>query len=440
MGSTTKKGNTANPGLQRAQEVPPPSFTVVTGPFELMVHGAATGALYLGWTPVECTLRVTNTPAADVSVILRNRDTAMGGQVVFRIGYATANQDTLALTLPADGSTVTFFVRGRFGSPSFHDQDGAISIHDATTNTVLHQRTLMVRIRKNANVLTIAERDRFLNAIAAINASNALYQVFVDSHTGAADPEIHGRPSFLVWHRAFVLSLERQLQAIDASVAMPYWRFDQTAPNVFASDFMGGTPGTADRVTFTGTNPLRVWSVNGGSAGIIRRASFDLTTGAANVIDETATLALGTNYVSFRTMEGNPHGSAHVSFDNGPINSIGTASQDPLFFMLHCNVDRLWAKWQLARNLWSAGDSDAYSSAGTVRPGDILTDTLWPWNGIASRISPPAAPGGSPTGSFPQLSFPSKPSPLITVGEVIDYIGRAQGNTNNFDYDDVPFV
>ena len=27
--------------------------------------------------------------------------------------------------------------------------------------------------------------------------------------------------------------------AIDPSVALPYWRFDQSAPNVFTRDFMG---------------------------------------------------------------------------------------------------------------------------------------------------------------------------------------------------------
>ena len=44
-------------------------------------------------------------------------------------------------------------------------------------------------------------------------------------------------------------------------------------------------------------------------------------------------------------MEIDPHGSAHTSFD-GPINLVPTAVRDPLFFMLHANVDRLWAKWQ----------------------------------------------------------------------------------------------
>ena len=432
MGSTTKKGNTANPGLAKAAEVPPPSFTVVTGPFELNIHNSTSGPLYLGWTPTQCTLKVTDNPRADRNIILKNRDATSGGQVDFRATYGGADQDTLALTVPGDGSTVSFFVSGKFQSPSFHDQDGAISINDAATDTPLHQRSVMVRIRKDANVLTNAERDRFLTAFASLNAA-PIYAAFVENHNLNADPEIHGRPSFLVWHRAFVLHLERLLQGIDASVAVPYWRFELTAPNVFIDEFMGGDQNSAGRVNLSAANPIRNWTI-GGVTGIIRVPSFNRTSGAPSLLNEAATLALGTNYAAFRTMEGDPHGSAHVSFSNGPVNSIGTASQDPLFFMLHCNVDRLWAKWQLANNRWDAGNTNTYTPA--ARAGDGLADTMWPWNGVTGGTRPPTAPGGQ----MPQPSFPSQPAALPTVQQMIDYIGRTQGNANNYDYDDVPFV
>jgi len=42
-------------------------------------------------------------------------------------------------------------------------------------------------------------------------------------------------------------------------------------------------------------------------------------------------------------IEIDPHGYAHTSF-GGWISSVPTAAKDPLFFMLHANVDRLWAK------------------------------------------------------------------------------------------------
>jgi tyrosinase len=154
------------------------------------------------------------------------------------------------------------------------------------------------------------------------------------------------------------------------------------------------------------------------------------------LLTEAQTLALGTNFTSFRVMEGDPHGSAHVSFTNGPIRSIGQATQDPLFFMLHCNIDRLWAKWQLANNLFDLANANTYMTGGSVQPGDAPADTMWPWNGVTGPPRPPTAPGGP----FPQLGFPSRPAAQITVGETIDYIGRTEGNELHFDYDDVPFI
>ena len=433
MGSTTKKGNVANPGLAQAQDVPPPGFSVITGPFELKIHDLPTGEAFLGWNPIVCSLKITNNPQPDLNVVLRNRSTSEGGQIVFRDSFSGADQDTLALTVSGDGSEVNFYMGGKFGSPSFHNQDGAVSVHDAGNNNVLHQRALMVRIRKDANVLTDVERDRFLAAFGALNGDTSVYQVFLDDHTGLTSGEIHGRPSFLPWHRAFILDLERRLQEKDSSVTLPYWRFELTAPNVFISEFMGGTPDSVGRVALSVSNPLQLWTVNG-DVGIIRVPGFNTSTGSPSLRTEVQTLALGTNFTGFRDMEGNPHGWAHTSFSNGPITDNATATRDPLFFMLHSNVDRLWAKWQFANNGFDLANANTYS--GSPRVGDNPADTMWPWNGVFGGTRPPTAPGGR----FPQLSFTSKPSELITVAETIDYIGRAEGDELNFDYDDVPYI
>lgn len=433
MGSTTKKGNTANPGLGKAAEVPPPS-SGAQGALELTIHGTTSGDLYLGWTPTKCALRATNNPGSARNVVLKNRNTS-GGQVVFRTSYAGPEADTLALTVPGDGTPVEFYVGGKFGSPSSSDQDGGIAIHDAATDTSLHQRTVMVRVRKDANSLTDEERDRFLTAFAKINAKSATYQIFLDSHNAAADGEIHGRPSFLPWHRAFILSLERLLQREDASVSLPYWRFDLPAPKLFTEDFMGGDPDGSGRVAISGTNPLNTWKI-GAVDGIYRTPTFDRVAAAPTLLSQVATLALGSTFRNFRRMEGNPHGSAHVAFFPADINDPATATKDPLFFLLHCNVDRLWALWQLANDRWNPADIETYDPFGETGPGDQLAHTMWPWNGVTTPPRPSSAPGRR----MPQLTFQSMPSEEVTVQETIDYIGKVEGNTHNYDYDDVPFL
>lgn len=444
MGSLTKKDKTANSGLERARAIPPNTAPGTTATVEITINGAVSGNVYLGWQLCACSIRISNQPQTALNVTLKNKSTAGGGQIRFRTTYTGAAEDTLAITLPGNGTPVNFFIGGKFGSPSTDDQDNSLVAVETATNAGLTERTFMVRVRKNANNLTAGERDRFLDAIMELNLNGAEYQRYLDGHNNQADPEIHSRPAFLPWHRAFILDLERRMQVNHPSVSLPYWRFDQPAPNLFTPEFMGSKPVSLDRVVLTPANPLRNWSF-----GMVRNSDWNTTSqvpkifdpnGDIDILTEAQTLALGNNggnitFANFRRMEGNPHGVAHSSFKAGPIRSIGLATRDPLFYLLHCNVDRLWSRWQAANNLWSPSNPAAYSPQSGATIGDNPSDTMWPWNG---DVNPPR-PGFATGGQMPQLGFASKPSALVTVGETIDHIGKTQGNSTHFDYDDVPF-
>jgi tyrosinase len=240
---------------------------------------------------------------------------------------------------------------------------------------VIGRVPVMVRIRKNANTLTLAERNRFIAAFAQLNNRGAgRFVDFRNMHTAAASPQAHGAPGFLPWHRAYLLDLERELQAIDPSVALPYWRFDQPAPNLFNLGFFG-VSNSNGTVQFSSANPLQFW-VTDGVQGINRRPFFNTTTGRASGRTEAQTFALGTQYSGFRTMEFNPHASAHTSF-GGSISSIPTAARDPLFFLLHANVDRLWAKWQRQNNRFDPNMAASFANNGSNPIGHNLADTMW---------------------------------------------------------------
>jgi len=62
----------------------------------------------------------------------------------------------------------------------------------------------------------------------------------------------------------------------------------------------------------------------------------------------------------------------------------GTSPNDPVFFLHHCNVDRLWAAWQLLHPdqpyLPAAGDPDAPQ-------GHRLDDAMQPWGGKVTPAS-----------------------------------------------------
>ena len=146
-------------------------------------------------------------------------------------------------------------------------------------------------------------------------------------------------------------------------------------------------------------------------------------------------------YTLATSFAGNPHGTAHVSF-TGSISQIPTAAKDPLFFLLHANVDRLWAKWQWLNARFDVDDASSFEplgaagSPGTTRVGHNSNDTMWPWNQITTAPRPSTAPGGTMATSL----LTAAPGLRPTVGSMIDYQGvGTTGSRLGFDYDDVPF-
>lgn len=422
---------------------------------------------YITWAPTFCQARLAGGGPADVQVVLTNDPEAAipdGGDVLFAPfqtpwpANITATESTLALTLPADGSWIPFAIAGKFGKPSTNDKDTVIEAHLAggegsPTEAVIGRAALMVRVRKNANNLTPGERDRFLNALHTLHFVDGNYAVYQEIHS-IASAEAHGGPAFPAWHRATVLQVERTLQAIDPSVTMPYWKFDAPAPNLFREDFMGANQGGGRpwaAVAFAPTNPLNGWTITGLTP--IPRGANANHLGASGVQFEVDTLAPET-YADFLNYEDDPHGSAHVWVGgNGWMGSVPTAVRDPLFFLLHCNVDRLWAKWQWLHNRFGDTEDD-YLPQGTfpgspdqdvAHKGHYRGDTMWPWNGETGR-DPGGDPNGNrpvtaPGGAFPAVAlFHLGPPDRPTPGDMVDYLGRSDPEKGlGFCYDDTPY-
>src|SRR4029079_11468048 len=98
-------------------------------------------------------------------------------------------------------------------------------------------------------------------------------------------------------------------------VTLPYWKFDEPAPNLFTKAFMG-IPNASGALQFDPGNPLQFWTTDN-FTGILRRNRFNTATSPANVMGEAETLALAEPaqlFESFTDMEGDPHGAAHTSF------------------------------------------------------------------------------------------------------------------------------
>lgn len=413
---------------------------------------------FVTWAPVRAQVRMdgADTAVATHRVTLRNAGTVGGGQVNFDAQRGDAGDETLTLDLASNGTAEEIWVAGEFGVASRDYGDAVIEAVDAQ-GAVVGRRALMVRVRKDAATLSDAERDRFLEALATLNdAGDGPFRAFRDMHVRESAAEAHGAAGFLPWHRAYLLDLERSLQEIDAAVALPYWRFDRPAPALFAPDFFGmpsADPADGDVIEFPHGHPLEFWRTDTVDR-VERRPLWDIDEAPPTrvrfpngvvrdwVISQADTFDLGgpaALYSGFRDMETAPHGFAHTSFA-GPIGSVPTAAKDPLFFLLHANVDRLWAFWQWLNRRTAPGEDASYSLLDSHRPpdnlGHKLDDTMWPWNGETASPRPNFPP---PRGAFPGSPFSPLPGPRPRVRDMIDLHGVQGGADLGFSYDDVPF-
>ncbi|MGB8995489.1 MAG: tyrosinase family protein [Pseudonocardiaceae bacterium] len=423
--------------------------------FELTVNGTADAAgRYLTWSPVPAALRLLDADgeAGPIQVTLGNGQ-GTGGKIVLRAERKDPPTDALSLSVAVDGTPREFFLAGRFGSPSILDRDAPLVISRAdASGTVLDTVELMVRIRKDAETLSDAERGAFLFALVTLHGRGGAvdtYETFRQAHQESTLGEAHGNDGFLPWHRAYVLDLERALQRIDPAVSLPYWSFGSPSPRLFSMDFLGAPPIVGIQALFSPSNPLRLWAI-GNVVGINRRPRFDpMATGAGDeatnqfVRADSVITGFGGTYHQLRSpFEQDPHGTAHTSF-TGPIQTPATAPQDPLFFLLHANVDRLWAFWQWMQKRTLPTDSSAYQfqgkagQANSTRIGHNRLDTMWPWNGVKDANGP--RPPIAPRTPFPDALI-AGPGHTPTVGAMIDYQGLHDATAElGFDYDDVPY-
>ena len=460
---------------------------------------------YIAWTPVP--LVITRNSAPNASQKLRLESKSILGsttRVVFMSSPSGQQLDEIIVDF-ANQTEITIFIAGLFQPGTMHNgasRDSKDVVIEASwlesPALVVGSLELMIRVRKNANTLSDKARTDFITALAKLNGIKVdsdptpgpgfgVYVTdFVDMHVEGASTSQHGDSHFLPWHRLYLLDLERLLQEINPAVTLPFWRFDQPAPNVFNANFMGEVNeiprdmskqgGAFDQggsnsplARFISSNPLSNWQIRHVN-GIRRAARFNPLTQPANgltdgtprgdfpVRNQNQTLALGggTNnpvnaqlgsringdLTHFVRMEGTPHGAAHVSF-NGPINFVPEAPKDPLFFLLHCNVDRLWALWQFIfqRESKTEVKSYPYQAQGDAEPWKLANATQWPWDGSLSLPGDLNAPGSRKHNFTESPTVNNFLRQIPMIENAIDAFGRLDVLDNlGFAYEDVPYT
>ncbi len=232
-----------------------------------------------------------------------------------------------------------------------------------------------LQVRKNQADLSPAEIQAFVDTVKQlkntfrVGMDISVYDEYVQAHILAmSDYSAHDGPAFLPWHRALVRSFEVALQTINPSVTVPYWDFtvdNSTKSSLWSDAFLGGTGDPKDYYIVK-TGPFRqgewVPVFDGPElhrhlggwlrinlptpedvAGALRVPRYDVPP-----YDPSSNVELSfRNYVagwSHLSGEAEMHNRVHEWVAGSMMNQA--SPNDPVFWLLHANIDRIWGQWQ----------------------------------------------------------------------------------------------
>ncbi|HEX3977515.1 MAG TPA: tyrosinase family protein [Solirubrobacteraceae bacterium] len=223
----------------------------------------------------------------------------------------------------------------------------------------------------------------------------------------------HGTWFFVAWHRMFIYYFEQIVRAAvvqaggAADWSLPFWDYgaggqQATLPAAFRSPTLNGGP-----------NPLfesaRAPGINRGLALSPAVASATRALRASRFVGISQFGGGVTGVAQFSNstgqVENQPHNVIHdaVGGNGGLMADPDAAAADPIFWIHHANIDRLWFIWSSPRHLgpndprWTGqafSFFDAHGQRVTRTPADVVD--IVSQLGYTYEVAPPARPAGGP--------------------------------------------
>lgn len=227
--------------------------------------------------------------------------------------------------------------------------------------------------RRDESSLTSAEHGAFIAAIQSLmekpdsrhigwSRFDAIVNVHADmSHrmhalsVHAHDP-VAGMMRFLPWHRAYLKVFEDELRMVDPTVRIPCW--DSTRRRgvpAWVADFLPSGLVKSNGMTYS-----------------VERAPKDPSM-LPSPEEVHAVAALNPAYVDFTLLMEYLHNRVHNWVGGTMIDPEAPA--DPLFWMLHAEIDRVWHAWQLRNPTQHPVlvGADAVMDPWTMTYGDVAS-------------------------------------------------------------------
>ncbi|TVY65645.1 Tyrosinase-like protein orsC [Lachnellula suecica] len=308
-------------------------------------------------------------------------------------------------------------------------------------------------IRKEWGDVSADDRRAYIKAVKCLIAAPSKlpkgkfpgavtrYEDFVVTHMQQT-PNIHGTGNFLSWHRYFTWSYEQVLRTeCGYNGTQPYWDWGRWASNPETSPIFDGSDtsmsGNGQKISHQATavgpaqngggcvltGPFANMTVRLGPVSpqadpapprnpqsdgyglntrCLRRdlgpyltTRYTTTSIIASLI--TASKDIGTLQNNMQSGTG-VHGSAHFTIGSDPGGDFYTSPNDPAFYLLHGQIDRVWAIWQgqdlnnrqqvMAGGTQIFGGGTNQKLTDVVNIGNVMAQT-YPLSALMSTVDGP---------------------------------------------------
>jgi Common central domain of tyrosinase len=195
----------------------------------------------------------------------------------------------------------------------------------------------------------------------------------------------HFGSNFLMWHRIMLWEFEKELDLVSRGARVPAYDWSQYSgtgdalrTSLFGPSRAGGSGSTAGPIPNGAFQGLQS-SADGSTGPVLRAFDYSQVLHSRLMIDN----AVGAlqDYARFNVwLEG-----VHANFHNaigGDMNLLSFSPAEPVFYMHHAFVDKVWRQWQQA-----GGGNNFNGNHPAVGGSPVGLDTvLQPWGRTARDI------------------------------------------------------
>lgn len=229
-------------------------------------------------------------------------------------------------------------------------------------------------IRREWSDLAPAEREAYTSAVKCLQklptrsdkhkvpGARSRFDDFMATHI-TMTPYVHDSANFLAWHRLFVWTYEKALrEECGYEGYQPYWNWDRYAADPINSPMFNGNASSMSGSSEPGsgcveTGPFADMKVNLGPGTSLEynprclrrdvsRSNAQECVAAKTLPVITRSQDIGTFQNTLQSFPG-IHANGHFTVGGDPGGDIRASAGEPMFYLHHAMIDRVWWLWQL---------------------------------------------------------------------------------------------